>query len=147
MADLDTVRRLASEETGLCVVSTTRGDGTVQSTVVNAGVLDHPVTGAPVVGFVTRGGSLKHRHLRERPAVALTFRRGWRYVTVEGVADLAGPDDPSDATAGGALPQLLRDVFTAAGGTHEDWDDYDRVMREERRLAVLVTPQRVYGPG
>ena len=27
----------------------------------------------------------------------------------------------------------------------DDWDTYDRVMREEGRVAVLVTPTRVYG--
>jgi hypothetical protein len=40
--------------------------------------------------------------------------------------------------------RVVRDVFTAAGGTHDDWDTYDRVMRDERRTAVLVTPGRVY---
>jgi hypothetical protein len=43
------------------------------------------------------------------------------------------------------LRLLLRAVFTAAGGTHDDWDTYDRVMREEGRVAVLVAPRRVYG--
>jgi hypothetical protein len=38
-------------------------------------------------------------------------------------------------------------VFVAAGGTHDDWDEYDRVMAEERRAAVLVTPTRIYGIG
>jgi hypothetical protein len=39
---------------------------------------------------------------------------------------------------------LLRDVFTAAGGTHDDWPTYDRVMAEERRAAVMIAPERVY---
>ena len=26
-----------------------------------------------------------------------------------------------------------------------DWDTFDRVMREEGRVAVLVAPTRVYG--
>jgi hypothetical protein len=39
-------------------------------------------------------------------------------------------------------------VFSAAGGTHDDWDEYDRVMAGEERLAVLVRPERVYSnPG
>jgi hypothetical protein len=38
---------------------------------------------------------------------------------------------------------LLREVFTAAGGTHDDWHAYDRTMRHERRTAVLVMPNRV----
>ncbi len=40
---------------------------------------------------------------------------------------------------------LLREVFQAAGGTHDDWQEYDRVMREQRRTAVFVSPTRVYG--
>ncbi|MCW2656001.1 MAG: pyridoxamine 5-phosphate oxidase, partial [Jatrophihabitans sp.] len=39
----------------------------------------------------------------------------------------------------------LREVFTAAGGTHDDWDEYDRVMAEQGRTAVFVEPTRVYG--
>ena len=31
------------------------------------------------------------------------------------------------------LQLLLREIFTAAGGTHDDWDTYDRVMAAERR--------------
>lgn len=31
---------------------------------------------------------------------------------------------------------------SAAGGTHEDFDEYDRVMAAERRAAVLVRPTR-----
>jgi hypothetical protein len=37
------------------------------------------------------------------------------------------------------------EIFTAAGGTHDDWPTYDRVMAEERRVAVLVAPERVSG--
>jgi hypothetical protein len=39
---------------------------------------------------------------------------------------------------------MLRSIFEAAGGTHDDWDGYDRVMAEERRAAVLITPRRTY---
>jgi hypothetical protein len=35
-------------------------------------------------------------------------------------------------------------VFVAAGGEHEDWAEYDRVMAEQRRAAVLVDPARIY---
>lgn len=82
-------------EHGLSVVATLRADGTIQSSVVNAGVLHHPVTGAPVVG-------------------------------AEG------------------LSVLLRDVFIAAGGTHDDWATYDAAMAREGRAAVLLTAERLY---
>ncbi|MEL7159012.1 MAG: hypothetical protein AAFN30_20795, partial [Actinomycetota bacterium] len=44
-------------------------------------------------------------------------------------------------------PTLLREVFTAAGGTHDDWDTYDRVMVEDERTAVFVTLDRIVGNG
>ena len=39
---------------------------------------------------------------------------------------------------------LLRDVFIAAGGTHDDWAAYDAVMAQEGRAAVLLTAERLY---
>lgn len=142
--DLDDVRRVAAADNHLAVVATTRADGTVQASVVNAGVLDHPVSGRPVVAFVTYG-EVKKRNLRQRPQITVVWRAGWRWAAVEGHAALAGPDDPLSGLDGGALPRLLRDVFVAAGGSHDDWDAYDRVMAEERRAAALVAPLRIYG--
>jgi hypothetical protein len=67
---------------------------------------------------------------------------------VEGSAELVGPDDPQPRIDAEGVRMLLRDVFRAAGGTHDDWDAYDRVMAEERRTAVLITPTRSYtNPG
>lgn len=144
VTDLDDVQRLVDEQMGLAVVATTRKDGTVQASVVNAGILSHPISGERVVAFVTRGGSLKHRHLRVRPSCTVTFRRGWRWATVEGEGELIGPDDPAEWADRDRLRVLLREVFRAAGGTHDDWEEYDRVMAQERRVAVLVPPRRVY---
>jgi PPOX class probable F420-dependent enzyme len=144
MTSLDDVAALAASESHLAVVSTVRADATVQASVVNAGVLPHPATGARVLGFVTYG-PVKLTHLRARPQVTLTFRHGWQWATAEGRAQLAGPDDPQPwLTDPDRLRLLLREVFTAAGGRHDDWDGYDRVMAEQRRTAVLVEPVRVY---
>jgi PPOX class probable F420-dependent enzyme len=145
MADVADFARLVSREHGLSVVSTLRADQTIQASVVNCGVLDHPVRGGRVVGFTTRGTARKLANLRDRPRLAVTVRAGWEWVTVEGTAELAGPDDPAEGVDVEGLRRLLRAVFTAAGGTHDDWAAYDRVMAEERRAAVLVTPDRVYG--
>jgi hypothetical protein len=57
--ELDRARDLGARESGLAVVVTARSDGSAQVSVVNTGVLDHPVTGEPVVGFVARGGARK----------------------------------------------------------------------------------------
>jgi PPOX class probable F420-dependent enzyme len=148
MADLAEFARLVPGDHGLCVVSTLRGDGTIQSSVVNAGVLTHPVTGEPVAGLVARGGSRKLDNLRARPRATAVLRAGWQWAAAEGPVDLAGPDDPMPGVDAERLRLLLREIFTAAGGTHDDWDTYDRVMAEERRTAVLIKPDRVYpNPG
>ena len=143
--DLDQARRLAAAEHGLATLATTRGDGTVQVTLVNAGVLPHPVTAAPVAALVAIGQTRKLAHLRQRPHATLTWRARWEWLSVEGAADLIGPDDPFSGFDPDGLPRLLRDVFGSAGGTHDDWPTYDRVMAQERRVAVLITPARVYG--
>jgi PPOX class probable F420-dependent enzyme len=132
---------------GLAVVSTTRADGTIQSSVVNAGVLDHPVRGKPVVAFVSAGRAGRLVNLRARPRMTVVLRAGWQWAAVEGPVELAGPDDSLDGFDAERLRVLLRDIFIAAGGAHDNWDEYDRVMASERRVAVLVDPERVYGPG
>ncbi|MGE2722571.1 TIGR03618 family F420-dependent PPOX class oxidoreductase [Mycolicibacterium celeriflavum] len=147
MTTLDDAVALAAAESGLAVVSTLRADGTIQASLVNVGKLAHPDTGAPVLGFVTYG-KVKLANLRARPQLAVTFRDGWQWATVEGSAELAGPDDPQPwLTDPDRLRLLLREVFEAAGGTHDDWTEYDRVMAEQRRTVVLIAPTRVYSNG
>ena len=148
MADIEDFRRLIAGDHGLVVVSTLRDDGTIASSVVNAGVLPHPVTGQAVVGMVLRGGTRKLDHLRKRPYANVVVRAGWQWASAEGRIELAGPDDPMPGIDAERLRLLLREIFTAAGGTHEDFGTYDRVMREERRAAVFLHPDRVYSnPG
>jgi PPOX class probable F420-dependent enzyme len=144
MTDLSAFAELVPADHGLCVVSTLRGDGSVQASVVNAGVMPHPFTGAQVVGLVARGGSRKLGNLRADPRVTIVVRAGWQWAAVEGDAELIGPDDPRSGVDAERLRVLLREIFRAAGGTHDDWDTYDRVMAEERRTAVLIVPRRAY---
>lgn len=139
-ADLDLVRRLAAADRGLAIIATTRADGSVHTSLVNAGVLDHPVTGEPVVGLVVAGPALKLRLMRRAGRTAVTFRAGWEWVAVEGPVTMIGPDEPAP---GVDVPSVLRDIFTAAGGSHDDWDEFDRVMAAERRVGVFVAPARI----
>lgn len=145
MASIDDVRRLVALDHGLANLSTVRLDGSVHATVVNAGVVDHPITGVPVAAFVARPGTLKLRHLRQTPAATLSWRAGWAWCTAEGTTTLFGPDDPMPKVPPDSLPGLLRTIYSAAGGSeHEDWAEYDRAMAAERRVAVLVEPTRIY---
>jgi PPOX class probable F420-dependent enzyme len=141
--ELADVARIGTEDRYLAVVATTRADGTVQASVVNAGILPHPVSGEDVVGFVTYGRA-KLANLRLRPRATVVFRSGWRWGAVEGACDIVGPNDPLAGVDASDIPGLLRAIFRAAGGTHDDWAEFDRVMREEQRAAVLVRPERVY---
>ena len=143
MTTLQEVVDLGRRDSFLAVVSTLRADGTIQSSVVNAGVLPHPVGHSDVVAFVTYGKT-KLANLRVRPQVSITLRAGWQWATVEGTAELVGPDDPHPDLGAEKIRILLRDVFSAAGGTHDDWDAYDREMAQQRRTAVLVRPTRLY---
>ncbi|WP_307787669.1 TIGR03618 family F420-dependent PPOX class oxidoreductase [Mycolicibacterium sp. S2-37] len=136
---------MARSDKGLASVATARGDGTIQASVVNVGLLAHPTAGEPVLGFVTYGRARKLTFLRARPQVTITFRQGWRWATAEGQAEIAGPDDPQEWLDGERLRLLRREVFVAAGGSHDDWDEYDRVMDAEKRAVVLVRVHRVYG--
>lgn len=145
MTDLARIEALVPLDHGLSVVVTRRGDRTPHTSVVNAGVIAHPITGERVVAFVGVGGTRKLEHLRADPTIAVVVRAGWQWASVEGSARLIGPDDPHPEIDDERLRLLLREIFSAAGGTHDDWDAYDRTMRDERRTAVLVDQRRVYG--
>lgn len=144
MTTLDDVIELGRAEQGLAIVSTVRAEGTVQSSLVNAGVLPHPSTGEQVLAFVTYG-RVKLANLRARAQISVAFRSGWRWAAVEGTAELVGPDDAHPGIDAEGLRQLRRAVFVAAGGSHDNWAEYDRVMEEQRRTVVLIRPSRIYG--
>ena len=60
MTTLEEAAALARNERGLVIVATLRGDGTIQSSLVNAGIVPHPATAE--------------------------FRNGWQWAAVEGHA-------------------------------------------------------------
>ena len=134
---------MASTTKGLAVVSTLRAEGSIQASLVNAAVMTDPFTGERAVAFVTYG-RVKLANLRARAQISLTFTAGWQWATVEGRAQLIGPDDPFNGADPEWLRLQLREIFVAAGGTHDDWEAYDRVMVEQGRTAVFVAPSRVY---
>jgi hypothetical protein len=99
---------------------------------------------SPLLAVLT-SGRVKLAYLRARPQATVTFRHGWQWATVEGRTELAGPDHPKPWLAHAEQLRLLRrDVFSASGGRHDDWDEYGCVVAEQRRTAVLVDPVRAY---
>jgi PPOX class probable F420-dependent enzyme len=145
MATWDDLELLLAEEHHLVVVSTARRDGSVLSSVVNCGVMPHPVTGERCLAFVSAGTAARNGHLRRGAPLTVVARRGWRWAGATGRATLIGPDDPTEGFDGDRVRLLLRSVFEAAGGSHDDYDEYDRVMLAERRVGVFVVPERFSG--
>lgn len=145
MPDINEVATFLADEHGLAVVSTTQADGRVLSSVVNCGVIDHPVNGARCVALVAAGGAARLTHIRRGSHVTIAIRRGWKWLSVTGEADIIGPDERPDGIDADALRLLLRHVFQAAGGSHDDYDEYDLAMVKEGRTAVLVAPDRILG--
>ena len=144
MTDLSAFTDLVPLDHGLSVVVTRRSDGAPRTSVVNAGVMPHPSTGEQVVALVSGGRARRLVDLRRDSSISVVIRAGWQWATAEGTAELIGPDDPHPDVDDERLCVLLREVFAAAGGTHDDWDEYDRVMREDRRTVIFVDVARVY---
>src|SRR5262249_23886293 len=144
MIDITRFAELVPGDHGLAVVALALPDRTVHASVANAGVLNHPVTGAPVVAIVAGGGSRKLDHLRSHPRATVVLRAGLRWAAVQGPGELARPDDPRDGVDAARLRLLLREISTAAGGTHDNFSAYDKAVAAERRVAVLLSPERVY---
>ena len=95
------------------------------------------------VAFTTPGDRAKLRNLRRDPRCTLIVSQDdWGgYVVFEGLAKIleAGNTDADK------LSDALREVYRGISGEHPDWDEYDRVMLEERRAVVIVVPEHVYG--
>ena len=51
---IDEFAAVAGRDEGLCVVATLRAEASIQASVVNVGVLAHPLSGQVVAGFRLR---------------------------------------------------------------------------------------------
>ena len=141
MADLTDIARLAAGDHHLAMFTVARPDGTVHASVVNAGVMDDPVDGSAGVAAVIGGGTRKLDLLRTAGRATLVCKVGGDWAAVAGPVRLVGPDDGADL--GLDVSALIRSVFEAAGGTHGDWAEFDRVMAADRRCAVFVRADAV----
>ena len=145
MSDIEIFSNYLSAETGLATVSTTQADGRILSTVVNCGMIEHPLTGDTCVAFVSGGNAARLKHVDRGSQVTVSVRRGWSWSSATGPADLIRPESLPEGINAEEMRLLLREVFHAAGGVHDDLEEYDRAMAEEKRVVVCVIPDRILG--
>ena len=145
MSDIEIFSNYLSEETGLATVSTTQVDGRVLSSVVNCGMIEHPLTGDVCVAFVSGSKATRLKHIDRGSQVTISVRRGWAWSSATGTADLIRPEKQPEGIDTEQMRLLLREVFHAAGGVHDDLEEYDRAMAQEKRVVVCVTPERILG--
>ncbi|HAF69120.1 MAG TPA: pyridoxamine 5'-phosphate oxidase [Acidimicrobiaceae bacterium] len=145
MLHLDDLRRFLADETGLATISTVQQDGRVLSSIANCAIIPNPLSGDECVALVSMGTAARLKHVRRGSEVTISVRRGWNWIAATGAADLIGPEDNVESVDPEALRLLLREIYQAAGGMHDDFDAYDAEMLKSRRAAVLVTPTRIIG--
>ena len=120
------------------VLTTFRRNGAAQMSIVTTGAYSDGVA------FTTTEDRAKLANLKRDPRCSLlvSHESWWGYVVLEGRARVLSPDN----TDADELRLALRDVYRAASGEeHPDWDEYDRAMVDDRRAAVVVVPEHVYG--
>ena len=120
------------------VVTTFRRSGAAQLSIVTVGAYGGGAA------FTTTEGRAKLANLRRDPRCSmLVSAANWSsYLVLEGRADVRAADN----TDADELRDALQAVYVAASGAeHPNWEEYDQAMREDRRAAVIVVPDRVYG--
>jgi PPOX class probable F420-dependent enzyme len=116
------------------VLITHRASGGLQSSPVLVGV-----DGDGRIVISTREAAYKTRNLRRDPSAVLCvfsddFFSGW--LQVEGTAQVV------------SLPEAMEglvDYYRRISGEHPDWDEYRLAMRQQRRVLLRVSIDRV-GP-
>ena len=132
----DAVRAfLAENHNG--VLTTFRRNGAAQMSIVTCGLFRDGAA------CTTTAGRAKLANLLREPRCSLMVAQAdWRgYVVLEGRATVLS----AETTDAEDLRLALRDVYRAASSEHPNWEEYDRAMRADGRVAIVVAPEHVYG--
>lgn len=119
------------------VLTTFRRSGEAQMSIVSCGAVTDGV------GFSTTSDKAKAINLtRDNRCTLLVSSQDWRkYIVLEGRAKLYSPkfNDPEE------LRIALREIYQAASGKqHPNWEEFDRVMVADGRVAIIVEPIHYY---
>ena len=127
------------ERRQLGVLATIKRDGRPQLSNVNY----HFDRGRGLIRVSVTDDRAKTANLRRDPRASfhVSSEDGWSYVVAEATAELSPvAAEPDDATV-----EELIDIYRAIRGEHPDWDDFRRAMVAERRIALRLHVDRVYG--
>ena len=133
----DNVRQFTTEN-HQGVLTCFRRNGAAQMSIVTCGAYQDGVA------FTTTEDRAKLHNLRRDPKCSLLVSHNdWRpFVVLEGTARILSPG----STDAEELRLALRDVFRAAAGQeHSNWEEYDQAMVQDRRSAIIVVPDHIYG--
>jgi PPOX class probable F420-dependent enzyme len=127
------------QKTGLGVLVTIKRDGRPQLSNVT-----YLYDGERIRVSLTDGRA-KTKNLRRDPRASLYVNGpgGRSYVVVEGKAELT----PVAADVDDDTVEQLVAYYRDAAGEHPDWDEYRRVMVEDKRLLFTMTIDHSYGMG
>jgi PPOX class probable F420-dependent enzyme len=98
---------------------------------------------AKLIRFSTTDGRAKVHNLRRDPRASFYVSKpnGGAYAVAEATAELT----PVAAREDDATVEELIDVYRGVLGEHPDWQEYREVMVADRRLAVRLHVERLYG--
>ena len=119
------------------VLSTFRKNGMAQLSVIVVGPFEDGAA------FTTTADRTKLPNLRRDPRCSLLVSQDswWGFLVLEGKARVMSSDNTKPET----LKMALRDIYRSIAGEHPNWPEYDQAMVDEKRLAVVVVPDHVYG--
>jgi PPOX class probable F420-dependent enzyme len=120
------------------VLTCFRKNGMPQMSIVTCGAYRDGVA------FSTTDNRAKLLNLKRDSRCSLMVSKvdWWGYIVFEGKATILS----SDNTSSDELRDALRDLSRAAtGGDHPNWPEYDQAMVDDRRAAVIVVPDQIYG--
>lgn len=116
------------------VLATTRGDGRPQLSPIVANV-----NADGLIAISSRETAIKVKNLRRDPYASLCVVNDGFYgewVQIEGPATILSLPD--------AMEPLV-EYYRSLSGEHPDWADYRAAMERDRRVLVLIRPERA-GP-
>ena len=120
------------------VVTTFRKNGAAQMSIITCGPYRNGVA------FTVTSTRSKFWNLKRNPrcSILVSNENWWGFVVLEGHAEILSADN----TSAEELRMALCDVYrTASGEEHSNWAEYDQAMVTDKRSAIIVVPDQIYG--